>query len=62
MRTGRPKQPLIVTNEERQRLESLAHRTRSQARLARRARVVLGCAAVRKATRQPLWRAQSCIG
>ena len=44
MRTGRPKQPLIVTNEERQRLESLAHRTRSQALLARRARVVLGCA------------------
>jgi transposase len=44
MRTGRPKQPLIVTNEERQRLESLAHRVRSQALLARRARVVLGCA------------------
>jgi len=44
MRTGRPKQPLIVTNDERQRLESLAHRTRSQALLARRARVVLGCA------------------
>ena len=44
MRTGRPKQPLIVTNEERQRLESLAHRTRSQALLARRARVGLGCA------------------
>jgi transposase len=44
MRTGRPKRPLIVTNEERQRLESLAHRTRSQGLLARRARVVLGCA------------------
>jgi transposase len=44
MRTGRPKQPLTVTNEERQRLESLAHRARSQALLARRARVVLGCA------------------
>ena len=44
MRTGRPKQPLIVSNEERQRLESLVHRTRSQALLARRARVVLGCA------------------
>ena len=44
MRTGCPKQPLIVTNEERQRLESLAHRTRSQALLARRARVGLGCA------------------
>jgi transposase len=44
MRTGRPKQPLIVTEEERERLESLAHRARSQALLARRARVVLACA------------------
>src|ERR1700681_1142609 len=44
MRTGRPKQPLILTREERERLESLAHRARSQALLARRARVVLACA------------------
>lgn len=44
MRTGRPKQPLIVTAEERERLESVAHRARSQALLARRARVVLACA------------------
>src|SRR5438477_2325563 len=44
MRTGRPKQPLIITDEERERLESLAHRARSQALLARRARVVLACA------------------
>jgi hypothetical protein len=44
MRTGRPKQPLTVTEEERDRLESLAHRARSQALLARRARVVLACA------------------
>jgi transposase len=44
MRTGRPKPPLIVTEEERERLESLAHRARSQALLARRARVVLACA------------------
>ena len=44
MQTGRPKQPLIVNEEERQRLESLAHRARSQALLARRARVVLACA------------------
>jgi transposase len=44
MRTGRPKQPLIITKEERERLESLAHRARSQALLARRARVVLACA------------------
>lgn len=43
MRTGRPKQPLILTEEERERLQSLAHRARSQALLARRARVVLAC-------------------
>src|SRR5437879_6387235 len=43
MRTGRPKQPLILTEEERNRLQSLAHRARSQALLARRARVVLAC-------------------
>src|SRR6266404_5530525 len=44
MRTGRPKQPLIPTEEERERLESLAHRARSQPLLSRRARVVLACA------------------
>jgi len=44
MRTGRPKQPLTVTEEERERLESLAHRARSQPLVARRARVVLACA------------------
>jgi transposase len=44
MRTGRPKQPLNLTEEERERLESLAHRARSQPMLARRARLVLACA------------------
>ena len=44
MRTGRPKQPLILSEEERGRLQSLAHRARSQSVLARRARVVLACA------------------
>ena len=44
MRTGRPKQPLILTAEERERLESMAHRARSQPLLARRARVVLASA------------------
>ena len=43
MRTGRPKQPLLLTEEERARLQSLAHRARSQPLLARRARVVLAC-------------------
>jgi transposase len=44
MRIGRPKQSLILTEEERDRLQSLAHRARSQSLLARRARVVLACA------------------
>src|SRR6266404_8798392 len=44
MRTGRPQRPLIVPAEDRERLESLAHRARSQPLLARRARVVLACA------------------
>jgi transposase len=44
MRTGRPKPPLILTEEEHDRLQSLAHRARSQPALARRARVVLACA------------------
>ncbi|HEV2495111.1 MAG TPA: IS630 family transposase [Terriglobia bacterium] len=44
MRTGRPRKPLILSPEERERLLSLAHRARSQPLLARRARVVLACA------------------
>ena len=44
MRTGRPKQPLTLTEDDRERLQSLAHRARSQALLSRRARVVLACA------------------
>lgn len=41
MRTGRPKKPLLLTPEEHERLQSLAHRARSQPMLARRARVIL---------------------
>jgi hypothetical protein len=44
MRTGRPKVMLMLTTEERQRLQSLAHRSRSAPFLARRARIVLLCA------------------
>ena len=44
MRTGRPKVALILTGDERQRLESLAHRSRSAPAVARRARIILGCA------------------
>jgi transposase len=46
MRTGRPKKTeLVLTEEERRRLESLAHRARSAPGPARRARIVLACAA-----------------
>src|SRR2546427_7184337 len=44
MRTGRPKATLVVTPEERDELESLAHRSRSAPAAARRARLVLACA------------------
>jgi transposase len=44
MRTGRPKVALILTEDERQRLDSLAHRSRSAPALARRARIILACA------------------
>jgi transposase len=44
MRTGRPKAALNVTDDERQRLESLAHRSRSAPHVARRARIILLCA------------------
>jgi transposase len=43
MPAGRPKQPLILTEEEHERLQSLAHRARSQPLLARRARIVMAC-------------------
>jgi transposase len=44
MRTGRPKVALILTDEERRRLDSLAHRSRSAPHIARRARIILTCA------------------
>src|ERR1700681_3937785 len=44
MRTGRPKQALTLTEEERERIESLYHRVCSQPLVERRARVVLACA------------------
>jgi len=44
MRTGRPRQALILNEEERERLQSLAKRARSLPAVARRARVVLACA------------------
>lgn len=69
MRTGRPKAELVLTPEEREALESCAHRSRTAPQLARRARIVLTCAsgldnrtAARKLHLQPktvgLWRAR----
>ena len=44
MALGRPKVALILTDDERVRLESLAHRSRTAPHLARRARIILACA------------------
>ncbi len=44
MRTGRPPAAVTLTDEERQHLTSLAHRSRSAPQLARRARIILACA------------------
>src|SRR5262245_16095590 len=44
MRTGRPKKTLILTETERQELQSMAHRARTTPALAQRARVILACA------------------
>lgn len=51
MRTGRPRITFMVTDDERRRLESLAHRSRSAPHVARRARIILACAAGRETTR-----------
>lgn len=44
MRTGRPKKPLTLTDEEREKLEMLARRATTTQRLATRAKIVLLCA------------------
>jgi transposase len=44
MRLGRPKVALILTDEDRVQLHSLAHRSRTAPHLARRARIILACA------------------
>lgn len=50
MRTGRPRITLMLTADERQRLDSLAHRSRSAPHVARRARIILACAEGRETT------------
>ena len=44
MRLGRPKVALILTDDERVRLDSSAHRSRTAPHVARRARIILACA------------------
>jgi transposase len=44
MGLGRPKVGLILTDDERVRLDSLAHRARTAPHLAHRARIILACA------------------
>jgi transposase len=43
-RGGRPKSPLILSNDERQKLETWASRPKSTQRLATRSRIILACA------------------
>jgi transposase len=50
MRTGRPRTRVVWTAEERHRIESLGHRSRSVPDLARRARIILACAEDRVTT------------
>ena len=40
----RPKVALMLTDDERLRLDSFAHRSRTAPHLARRARIILACA------------------
>jgi len=44
MRTGRPKLPLVLTDEERETLQAYTRRGKTAQRLATRARIVLACA------------------
>src|SRR5262245_1158419 len=50
MRTGRPRLAVTLTSDERQQLDSLAHRARSAPHVARRARIILACAEDRETT------------
>ena len=50
MRTGRPRTTVMLTTEERQQLDSLAHQSRSATHMARRARIILACADGRDTT------------
>jgi transposase len=63
MQRGRPKVGLILTNDERVRLDSLAHRSRTAPHLARRARIILACAEghANRAVAKPLRMSQTTV-
>ena len=50
MRRGQPSVTVTLTDEERRQLDSWAHRSRSAPHLARRARIIVACAAGRSST------------
>jgi transposase len=64
MRLGRPKVALILTDDERVRLDSLAHRARTAPHVARRARIILACAegADNKVVAKRLRMSQTTVG
>jgi DNA invertase Pin-like site-specific DNA recombinase len=43
MRTGRPKKPLEITDEDREKVSMIARRPKSAQAMAMRARIVLSC-------------------
>ena len=45
MRTGRPKKPLAIAADDREKLRTIALRPKSAQAMAMRARIVLGCGA-----------------
>ena len=60
---ARPKAVLVITELERQGLESMAHRSRTAPQLARRARIVLACGGLDNTTvARKLHLAQTTVG
>ena len=53
MRRGQPSVTVTLTDEERRQLDSWAHRSRSAPHLARRARIIVACAAGRSSRGLP---------
>jgi len=64
MRTGRPKKPLTLTEDERRTLEQWARRPKTAQRLALRARVVLACTEglTNRAVAARVHASKNCVG